>query len=295
MSRQEIEVYDDGGANKYPKIVIVEPAQANCYYWSALIAAIVLGVSGAVALIISLASDAFVLNLIATNDYRVGTTKDDSYPTAPMLASAGTANLPILVSFISILAFLGYLVLTFWWRASVEQLTLGASPFLWFSFMLWHFLVWVAIAFVSGVTNVFVLTFIALSAWAWIWLWWASDLINAPFYVGAVLRENRGSSLGWQWLFWVFAAIIGIVVNVVVIIYLVETFGSSPLSPRRVFLVPPIVGIILYIPIPFLVIARWFGWWFTTPYKRDIWLLIYNAVYALIITWVFLIVFTQTP
>lgn len=291
MSR--VALFDDNA--KYPRAVLVEPAQGRTFWIVSLVFTIILGISGAIALAVALASDSFVLNLRATTDYRVGTTRDDSFPTAPMLASDGIANLPILGAFVSILGFIAYLVLTLWNRAVVEQMSVSGSPYLWFSMMIWTFLVWVEIAFLAGITNVFLLTFLALASWTWIWLWWASDVINSPFYVSAAMQQNEGGALGWQWLFWAFSAIIGVVVNVTIIIYLVQTFSFSPASPRRIFLVGPIVGILLYLPIPFAVIARYFSWWFGTHYKRDFFLVIYAGIYIFIMTWIPLLVETQNP
>lgn len=294
MNRREV-ILEDGGNDKYPRAIVVDESQGKCYFWATLVGTVLLGLSAIIALLISLFSNSFDLNLTATTDFRVGTTKDDAFPTAPMLASAGPIDVPILLAFISVFGFVGYLVLVIWWKQEVAQMSTGGSPFLMFAFIISTFSVWLAISLFAGITNTPLLAMIMLASIVWVGFWWVSDLVNSPFYITAGMKAYNTMEMGWGWLWWVMAAIIGLTVTIIEIIYMVHTYGSSPASPSRIFVVYPIIAIILYLPLPVIVMLRYFGWWFASTYKRDIVLIIYWLVYLLIMTWLGLIITTQTP
>jgi len=293
MNRRDVILEDSN--DKYPRAIVVDEPQGKCYFWSTLVGTVLLGLSAIIALLIAIFSNSFALNLTATTDYRVGTTKDDDFPTAPMLASAGPVDVPILLAFVSVFGFVAFLVLVIWWKQEVAQMSNGGSPFLMFALLISTFPVWLAISFFSGVTNVFVLAFVVLATLVWVGFWWVNDLVNSPFYITAGMKAYNTMEMGWSWLWLAMASIVGLAVTIFEIIYMVQTYGSSPASPARVFLVFPIVAVILYAPIPIIIILRYFGWWFASTYKRDIVLIIYWLVYLLIVTWLGLIITTQKP
>lgn len=289
--------FGDDTAAKLPKNHEVTAKQAKTFFGWSLAATIVLGVSAAVALIITFATDSFRLNLTATSDFRLGTIPDDDYPSQPVLASAGTTNVPALISFLAVFAFLGFLVLTIAHKREVQQMSDGASPFFWFSAMLWHFILFLELAFFAGETNWVQLMFLSTIVEGWLGFFWANDLLQSPAYVRAALRNAGGNrmALGWQWLFWFFALFGGIVVYVAIITYMAFTFGEAPTSPKTVYLIVPIVGLILYLVIPIIVIVHYFRQTFTSLYGRNIALVIYTFFFALVMIWFPLIVTTTTP
>jgi hypothetical protein len=272
---------------------VTKKEQTTFFGWS-LAATIVLGISAAVALILTFATDEFRLNLTAISDFRTGTIPDDDYPARPVLASAGTTNVPALISFVGVFSFLGFLVLTIANKREVDQMSSGASPFYWFSAMLWHFVVFLEIAFFAGATNWVLLMFLATIVEGWLGFFWVNDVLQSPFYLRAAMR-NAGSNrmaMGWQWLAWFFGLFGAIVVYVAIIVYMVFTFGQAPTAPTTWFLIVPIVGLVLYLFVPVVVIMRYFNVAFHSVYSRNITLVVYTFFFALIMVWFPLIVTT---
>ena len=269
---------------------------AKKFFWWSLAATVVLGLSAAIVLLIeAFSSTTFDLSLTATTDYRVGSAPSDDYPSRPVLASAGSTNLPLVAGFVSALAFLGFLLLTLWNKQVIDQMEGGASPYLWFTSSLWHFLVFIEIAFFAGITNVFVLTFISLSVFNWLWLFWVNDLLQAPAYVAMFNSASNRMQGGWQWLFWFFGLVDAIVVYVIVTIYCIQTFWQATNTPNMWFSIVPFLGLFLYLAVPIAVILRYGNWGFTATYNRDIFLVIYTFFYALVMTWVPVLITTATP
>jgi hypothetical protein len=292
MQEENEPIIGDDPASKKRRMTKAD--EKTFFTWS-VVATVVLGISAAIAAIIELASSAtFSLALTATSDYRTGA-KNDNYPQGPLLAAVGSTNLPWIAVFVSILSFIGFFILSAANGKVVEQMQLGASPYLWFTATLWHFIVFMEIAFFAGITNVYHLVFVSLAAITWLWFFWLNDLLQAPAYIQYGKQSGTKMQMGWQWLPWFFGFFVAIVVYVVIIIYLVQTFFTATNSPTTGFFLVPFIGLLLYLAVPIVVILRYFDWGFKDTYGRDLFLVIYTFIFALIMTWLPLIVSTFTP
>lgn len=292
---------DEDPAAKAPRDIAVEAAQANVYYWATLVSTIVLFLSGLIAVIVVLASDDEIdLDLKATTDYRVGTQSNDDFPTSPMLeavSSGSGTDVPLLAAFISVGAFFGYLLLTLWWRRVIEEMSRSGSGFLWFVAHFWHALIWLVIYFYAGATNIFLMGFLVIAVFTWLGFWWDGQLLMAPAYlrVGMSLPAENRRAMGFTWLplFRGWATLI--YVYVVASIYLAQNYGDSPDSPDNEFLIPPIVGMVMYAVYPIIELLAYFRLWFVSVYVRDLTYVIYGAVLAIVMTWLPILIATSDP
>jgi hypothetical protein len=232
--------------------------------------------------------DSFELKLNAYDDYRDGDALDaDGYP----LQSAdlvGVTRIGLIVAFISLLATIGYGISACAHDSEVSQMNRGSNPFVWIFQLIWVVPFFLVIYFVSGASNVFVLTFVSLAALFWLVVLWADDLITSNAYkLASMIASRRGEST-YGWVLYAFVVFAYLVVAICAVIYMFFTFGAA-IPPHGILLAIPITLLILYLVIPITyAVNRADG---IDQYTRDMILYVYSGFLIVLATWLSLLIF----
>lgn len=253
--------------------------------------------SAGVALILVLAVSAtFGFSLQTSIDYRNGAgVAADGYPPVNQ-AGTGLWNVALTAAFVSILAFLGYLLVLLFHPTEVEQLQRGANPWVFAWLTLWTpvaFLVW---ALVSGVSDIYVLITLATLSAAWTWIYYVDDLLHSHAY-RYTQEQAGGDSLAdasyWSWIPWVLGFILILIVYIIIFVHLSFTFGAAS-PPAGALLFVPIIGMILYLGIPIILLLGNGRWLIRSSYVREMALYIYGGFVITVATWLSLAIFAST-
>lgn len=226
------------------------------------------------------------LRLLVTTDYRddATTLQGDFYPTITIDMSR-TIDVGLVAAAVSLGMALSHLIGWVWLRMQAEQMMGGSNPFLWAGFILWHFITFLVVAPLAGVTNVFALTWIATLVVSWLIILWTIDLNNS-FAIKYMLAKANVS--GWSWLPVLLLFVPVIVAYVTLSIYAAETFGADAFAANGVstgwYIAIVVVHLVLYLANP-LIYVLWKANWITSIYTREMVFYIFNGIFAIASTW----------
>lgn len=273
----------------------LESSQKNTLWWTKLVTGILLLAAGTVGMIVTFASEKkFGLKLVASTDYRSAAVLDaidNAYPAVEFDKFDHGFNVPAAASATSLIAGAANLLNLLLHGREMFQLASGANPYIWLNFALWQFVAFLVFAVLSGVHSVFLLTAISGLVVGWILLFWMADLHNqyAYQYARAWAKLMLGGGAGlFDWLPVVFALVPAVLVYVLLVLYVIETFGAAafdgPAIQQGYWLAVVIAHLVLYLVNP-IVFAVWKAGWITSIFTREMIFYIFNAVFALATTW----------
>lgn len=280
--------------------------QENTLWTTKVVLTFLSAVSAGVALGLVLSDDSFTLVLFNLTVFRNGPTLlNDGYP-APAIIGANSAessfppvDVGLVAAFISVLAFVGYLFVLIFHKTEMQQLARGSNPYFFIFSSFWTPIAFLTFGFVSGVQDLFVLTYISLFTWVWLDLFWADDLLHSYAYedtkrraddIAATIAAQSGtevvvsSGTMWSWLPYGQGLFFLIANYVIIFVYLGFVFGA-PVQPPNALLSIPIATMIVYLGIPIIILVRLSKVALTSLYAREMWLYIYSFVVVVLATW----------
>lgn len=254
-----------------------------------IIFAALCAVSAAVAFIVVASSpEKSTLRLLTSTDYRDSATALDTdfYPEVTFDLTR-VINVGFVAAAISAGAALGNVIGWLWWRQQAMQMAGGSNPYLWASFLIWHPIIFLLVASLSGVTNVFLLAFICLAVLGWLFLLWNADNFGSWTYVYSQHKAGMGM-MGWSWLPIGFVLVLALATYIMVAIYAFTTFGADAFSANAVssgyYIAIVAVHLVLYLVNPVLFIT-WKAGFITSIYTREMIYYIFNGIFAVAATW----------
>jgi hypothetical protein len=257
-----------------------------------IIFAVLCAVSAVVAFIVVATSpEKATMRLLTSTDYRdSATTRDtDFYPEATFDLTR-VINVGFVAAAISAGAALGNVIGWIWWQQQTTQMAGGSNPYLWASFVIWHPIIFLLVASLSGATNVFLFAFICLTVLGWLFLLWLADYTNSYSFVYSQYKAAMatGGTMGWSWLPIGFVLVLALSTYIMLAIYAFVTFGADAFSANAVssgyYIAIVVVHLVLYLVNPVLFIG-WKAGWITSMYTREMIYYIFNGLFAIAATW----------
>jgi hypothetical protein len=231
------------------------------------------------------------MRMLTATDYRNNATALDTdfYP-QPTFDLSRVINLGFVAAAISGGAALANVIGWIWRQQQVDQMAGGSNPYLWASFILWHPIIFLLVASLSGVTNVFLFSFICLTVLGWIFLLWLADYTNSYTFVYSQRKAAMAmnGTMGWSWLPIGFVFVLALSTYIMLAIYAFTTFGADAFSENAVssgwYITIVAVHLVLYLVNP-LVFVAWKAGWITMIYTREMIYHIFNGLFAIAATW----------
>jgi hypothetical protein len=268
------------------------PSQKSSQWWTLVVLTVILLISGIVGLIVAGTSQqSATLKLMTTTDYRNTAPLDtDFYPTI-FIGLIGPNNIGYLAGSISLAAGLLYAFAFILNGNQLDQQKKGANPYVWATF-LWHPILFLLLAALSGIHNVWHLVLIMVAVLGWIFLLDSADLLNQYClrYAHAKSSANGMNTMGWSWLPTIRVFLLAIAVYVVLGVYIAKTLWAdvfdSPAPIRSGYWATiVIVHLVLYLVNPIVFAIYKSGWLISSIYTREMTYYIFNAILAFAGTW----------
>lgn len=205
--------------------------------------------------------------LNVTSDYRVGDGKDpmeagEQYWGVPGVEQVGPVNLSLLIGIASASEFVWLLVTLFFHEREMLAAANDFNPFRWWRYAWSHGILWLAIAIIAGVPNVFVLTLLTLAVINWIRDFANNENFNSVSVNRA--RKKRAETVNGAFSTWSFYdAFLGAIVTFLVFATIVfihlgfaagnDAFDADNAQLATAAYVTPIAGVIVYLGLPVII------------------------------------------
>lgn len=254
-----------------------------------IIFAALCAVSAVVAFIVVASSpEKSTLRLLTSTDYRdSATTVDTDFYPELTFAMTRVINVGFVAAAVSAGAALGNVIGWLWWRQQAMQMMGGSNPYLWASFLIWHPIIFLLVSVVSGISNVFLLSFICLTVLGWLFLLWNADNMGSWSYMYSQHKAGAGM-MGWNWLPVGFVLVLALSTYIMVLIYAFTTLRADAFTANAVtsgyYIAIVGVHLVLYLVNPVLFIV-WKAGWISSIYTREMIYYIFNGIFAIAATW----------
>jgi len=205
--------------------------------------------------------------LNVTSDYLVGAGTDpatagEQYWGLPAIGEVGPVNLGLLIGIASASEFVWLVVNLFFHDREMLAAANDFNPFRWWRYAWSHGILWLAIAIIAGVRNVFVLTLLTLAVINWIRDFANNENFNSVSVNRA--RKKRAENLNGTFSTWsYYDAFLGAVVTFLIFATIVfihlgfaaanDAFDAEDASLATVAFVTPITGAVVYLGLPVII------------------------------------------
>jgi len=260
----------------------------------ALVAAIILLVSGIVLIIIAETTTTWTIHLQSVTLFRTGAPSTGTFPDAlpaPQLKALNNLNITLLYGFAQIFGGIGLLLMYFLFSHMMHEMAYGSDGYLWGAIMLATIFYDVVVAIRCGLQELTVLIFDGTLHFSILALFWMGDLLNQSFYRDTMKRLGVGR---FSYAFLVLAILVFIVVWGMQLVAIFFAVSGDTGAPGEVVVVP-IIAAVFYIVL-FVVVGLHYGGitWLEGTYKRDMAISIVVFVTLLLIPWIDVIMFKVT-
>lgn len=272
------------GNGKDLRTLSMREDQRSCLWLTKIVGAIACFITLILGLILAVGwPGTFDLQLFMSVEYRDG--NDLTTDFFPFMVSRviGTASLGTLASILPLLALLGFLVSLLFHQSEVDQINTGVNPYVWIFFALWHPSLFLLLAWVAGVSNIWLSISIFTLVLSWVFLFWLSDLLNSPAYKMALRKAVAAGFDGFGWVQLLMIFVIIAVTYTIIFAHLWATF-SSTVSPSGSLLAIPITIGFIYLAHPAIYFANYMGLTITSAYLRTIVYYVANIILVILAT-----------
>lgn len=214
----------------------------------------------------------------------------DGYPEIDS-STFGIARVAMTGGFVGILGGLGYLVAYLTRRMEWAQMRGNSNPYVWIFNLFWNVPYFLVIAFVAGVPDVIVLTFISLVVVAWIFLFWLDDIMQSYGYQLSVLIQTGSVASMFNWVPVVMILFLAVSTLTIIFVHLGYTF-SAVAAPHAILLTVPLVLSVLYLANPIVYFLHRYRTGITSIFMRDLILYLINGLMILLAVWLPFAVFS---
>jgi hypothetical protein len=257
----------------------------------AIVAGIILLVSGIVLIILSLTVHSSTIHLESVTLFRTGNPATgfnvDALP-APDLKALNRINITLIYGFAQVFAGIGLLLMYFLFGYMLNEMAYGSDGYMWAAVMLATLLYDVVIALRCGLQDLTVLIFDGMLHFSILSLFWVGDLLNQHFYRSTMQRLGVGR---FSYAFLVLAAIVFVAVWGMQLVALFFAISGTTGAPTTIIIVP-LIAVVFYVVL-FVVVGLHYGGvtWFAETYSRDLAISIVVFITVLVVPWIDVILF----
>lgn len=276
--------------DKQSGVLIPREDEAKRYRILKWIAVALLALSGIAQLIMVTAFESFDVDVETTTVFRRGpnVNSNNAYPLTTV-EQFGVSDTSLYFAVATLFAALGFVLVLVLDGKELDQISRGSDGYLWGSLMIGQIPLFLAVALLSGVSDIVSLTLLSAVVFGWIGVFLLGDVINQYFYRNAMYRFGGYT---WSWAFIVIAAVLFLVYIGIVIAHIVFTFFPSDalvqagvIAPRGSLIAVPIITIVIYLVFIVFILAHYTRWFLEKTIDVVFALQIVQLILVLGVTW----------